>query len=81
MRERSEWEEGHIPGSAFMPWHDIDGLPDGLDPERPIAVVCGVGPARRRRRQPRQAPGGAERVIHVIDGGVPAWGELGQPLA
>ena len=43
VREQSEWDEGHIPGSAFMPWHDIDGLPEGLDPDRPIAVVCGSG--------------------------------------
>ena len=43
VREQSEWDEGHIPGSHFMPWHDIDELPDGLDPTRPIAVVCGSG--------------------------------------
>jgi glyoxylase-like metal-dependent hydrolase (beta-lactamase superfamily II) len=43
VRERSEWDEGHIPGSVFTPWHDIDGLPEGLDPDHPIAVVCGSG--------------------------------------
>ena len=46
-------------------------LPEGLDPARPIAVVCGIGPARRGRRQPRRARTEAERVIHVVDGGVP----------
>jgi hydroxyacylglutathione hydrolase len=80
VRERSEWEEGHIPGSAFVPWHDIDGVPDGLDPERPIAVVCTSG-QRAAVAASLVKRGGAEHVIHVIDGGVPAWGELGQPLA
>ena len=79
VRERSEWEEGHIPGSAFVPWHDIEAVPDGLDPERPIAVVCASG-ERAAVAASLVKRSGAEHVIHVIDGGVPAWGELGQPL-
>jgi hydroxyacylglutathione hydrolase len=43
VREQAEWDEGHIPGSAFCPWHDIRGIPEGLDPERPIAVLCASG--------------------------------------
>ena len=79
VRERSEWEEGHIPGSAFVPWHDIEAVPDGLDPERPIAVVCASG-ERAAVAASLVKRSGAEHVIHVIDGGVPAWAELGQPL-
>jgi hydroxyacylglutathione hydrolase len=79
VRERSEWDEGHIPGSAFTPWHDIDGVPDGLDPARPIAVVCGSGQRAAVAASLVQRHG-AERVIHVIDGGVPKWGELGHAL-
>ena len=79
VREQSEWDEGHIPGSHFMPWHDIDELPDGLDPTRPIAVVCGSGQrAAVAASLVRRA--GAEHVIHVTEGGVPAWGRLGHPL-
>ena len=80
VRERSEWEEGHIPGSAFMPWHDIDAVPDGLDSERPIAVVCASG-ERAAVAASLVKRCGAGHVIHVIDGGVPAWGELGHSLA
>jgi hydroxyacylglutathione hydrolase len=79
VREQGEWDEGHIPGSAFTPWHDIDGLPEGLDPSRPIAVVCGSGQRAAVAASLVQRHGGA-RVIHVIDGGVPAWGRLGHPL-
>ena len=79
VRERSEWEDGHISGSAFMPWHDIEGVPEGLDPERPIAVVCASG-QRAAVAASLVKRHGAERVIHVVDGGVPAWGELGGPL-
>ena len=79
VRERTEWEAGHIPGSLFEPWHDIDGLPQELDASRPVAVVCGSGE--------RAAVGaslvqrfGAEEVVHVIDGGVPKWQRLGHPI-
>ncbi|HYH88467.1 MAG TPA: rhodanese-like domain-containing protein [Solirubrobacteraceae bacterium] len=79
VRERSEWEAGHIPGSAFMPWHDIDALPPGLDPERPIAVVCASG-QRAAVAASLVLRAGAREVIHVVDGGVPKWGRLGHPL-
>jgi hydroxyacylglutathione hydrolase len=79
VRERSEWDEGHIPGSAFTPWHDIDGVPGELDPSRPIAVVCASG-SRSAVAASLLAGHGAERVIHVVEGGVPQWGELGHPL-
>ncbi len=72
VREQDEWDSGHIPGSVFTPYHDIERLPDGLDPTQPIAVVCGSGQ--------RAAVGasliqhfGAEQVIHVVEGGVPMW--------
>jgi hydroxyacylglutathione hydrolase len=79
VRERSEWEEGWIPGSLFTPWHDIDGLPEGLDPTRPVAVVCSSGQRAVVAASLLQRHG-AERVIHVVDGGVPTWERLGRPL-
>jgi hydroxyacylglutathione hydrolase len=76
VRERSEWDEGHIPGSAFTPWHDIAGLPEGLDPDRPIAVLCASG-QRSAVAASLIARAGATRVIHVVDGGVPSLLQAG----
>jgi hydroxyacylglutathione hydrolase len=70
VRERSEWDAGHLDGSVHTPWHDIGELPAGLDPERPIAVVCGSG-QRAAVAASLVARAGARRVIHVVDGGVP----------
>jgi hydroxyacylglutathione hydrolase len=70
VRERSEWDAGHLPGSAFTPWHDIEAVPEGLDPERPIAVLCASG-QRAAVAASLLARAGAEHVIHVVDGGVP----------
>ncbi len=75
VRERSEYEAGHIPGAPGVPWHDIDGVPPELDAGRPVAVVCasgsraGVAASLLRRF-------GAAEVIHVVDGGVDAFGSL-----
>src|SRR6185436_13732661 len=79
VREQTEWDEGHIPGSALTPWHDIAGIPDGLDPRRPIAVVCASG-QRAAVAASLVARAGADHVIHVVDGGVPRWGALGHAL-
>jgi len=79
VRERSEWEEGHIPGSLFQPWHDIDGIPESLDPDRPVAVLCGSG-SRSAVAAGLLQRHGAREVIHVTDGGVGTWAKLGNPL-
>jgi rhodanese-related sulfurtransferase len=79
VREQDEWDAGHIPGSLHVPYHDIRGLPDGVDPGRPVAVICSSGqraaPAASLLRRH-----GAGEVLHVVDGGVPRWGREGGPL-
>jgi hydroxyacylglutathione hydrolase len=79
VREQSEWDAGHIPGSIFTAWHDIAEIPDGIDPARPVAVVCGSGQRAATAASLVQRHG-AREVIHVVDGGVPKWGQLGHPL-
>ena len=75
VREAHEWEEGHIPGSTHVPWHDIDSVPEGLDPRGPIAVLCASGQRAATAASLLQRFGG-EQVIHVVDGGAPSWAGL-----
>lgn len=79
IRERAEWEAGHIPGSVLAPWHDLDALPEGLDPGRPVAVVCASG-SRAGTAASLLRRLGAETVIHVVDGGVADWQAQGGDL-
>jgi rhodanese-related sulfurtransferase len=79
VREQAEWDAAHIPGSSHMPYHDIDRLPPGSDPERPVAVVCSSG-QRSAVAASLLEHYGARNVIHVADGGLPDWEELGYPL-
>jgi hydroxyacylglutathione hydrolase len=79
VREQREWDEGHIPDSVHTPYHDIRSLPDGLDPERPIAVICASGQRSAVGASLLMAHG-ATVVLHVVDGGVPLWERLGFPI-
>lgn len=79
VRELREWDAGHVPGSVFTPWHDIVGIPQGLDPARPIAVICAAG-VRAATAASLLTHHGATRVIHVIDGGVPRLAHKGLRL-
>jgi rhodanese-related sulfurtransferase len=79
VRARSEWEEGHIPGSLFRPYHDLHELPDDLDPDRPVAAICSSG-QRSAVAASLLSRQGASRVIHVADGGVGTWRRHGWPI-
>jgi hydroxyacylglutathione hydrolase len=79
VREEGEWREGHIPGSLHTPYHAIDALPEGLDPDRPVAVICSSG-QRSAVAASLLARLGLRQVIHVADGGVGTWGRAGRPL-
>ncbi len=79
VREQTEWDAGHLENSAFTPWHDLDQVPDGLNPAAPIAVVCGSGQRAAVAASLLQHHG-ARQVIHVVGGGIPALGRTGVPL-
>ena len=79
VRERSEWDEGRIPGSTHVPYHDLHALPDALDPDRPIAAICASGQRSAVAASLLQRAG-AGHVIHVVDGGVGTWAAAGWPL-
>ena len=79
VREQDEWDDGHIPGSVFEPYHDIDAIPDGIDPAKPVAVICGSGQRSAVAASLLQRYG-ADDVIHVVEGGVPLWKRRGWPI-
>jgi rhodanese-related sulfurtransferase len=79
VRERSEWDAGHIPGAVHVPYHDLHGVPDGVDPARPIAAICSSG-QRSAIAASLLARAAAQHVIHVADGGVGTWKAQGWPI-
>jgi hydroxyacylglutathione hydrolase len=78
VREEQEWVRGHLPGAVHRPYHDLRELPEGLDPGRPIAVMCGSGQRAAVATGLLQRLGASE-VLHVVEGGVPLWQRRGWP--
>ncbi len=79
VRERVEWDAGHIPGSVHTPYHDVREIPADIDGARPVAVICSSG------QRSAVAAGllgrlGVAEVIHVADGGVGTWERQGNPI-
>ena len=79
VREHAEWEEFHIPGSLHLPYHDIHELPEGLDPDEPVAVICSSG-QRSAVAASLLRRFGAKHVVHVADGGAGTWRDNGWPV-
>jgi rhodanese-related sulfurtransferase len=79
VRERPEWDAGHLPDALHEPYHDLHTLPDGLDPARPVAVMCASGQRAATGASLVQRHGGQE-VWHVVDGGVGTWERRGWPI-
>jgi len=79
VREQAEWDEGHIPRSIFVPYHDIRSVPDEIDPGRPVAVICSSG-QRSGVAASLLLRHGAKQVLHVVDGGVATWADKGWPV-
>jgi hydroxyacylglutathione hydrolase len=79
VREQDEWDRGHIPDSIHVPYHDIHAMPDDVDPERPVAVICASG-QRSAVAASLIARYGGERVAHVVEGGVGTWERAGHPV-
>ena len=69
VRERREWEAEHLRGSICVPWHDLVDAPEGIAPDRPVAVLCATGP-RAATAAALLKRHGYRDVIHVAEGGV-----------
>jgi glyoxylase-like metal-dependent hydrolase (beta-lactamase superfamily II)/rhodanese-related sulfurtransferase len=76
VREQSEYEERHIPGSLHAAYHDLREPPAELDRERPVAAICSSG-QRSAVAASLLARAGVARVIHVAEGGVGTWASKG----
>jgi hydroxyacylglutathione hydrolase len=76
VRESHEWDAGHIPGSVHAPYHDVAAVPEGIDPARPVAVICSSG-QRAAVAASLLLSRGARHVIHVAGGGVGTWQQRG----
>ena len=71
VRDRDEWDEGHVEGSRHLPYHDLGrGVPDDLrNGGKPLAVACSVG-NRSSIAVSLLRRAGVDDLVHVASGGV-----------
>ncbi len=71
VRDRDEWDEGHVEGSRHLPYHDLGkGVPDDLrNGGTPLAVACSVG-NRSSIAVSLLRRAGVDDLVHVASGGV-----------
>jgi hydroxyacylglutathione hydrolase len=79
VRQRSEFEGGHVPGSLPIGAGELPDRLDQLPRDRPIVTICASG-YRSSVAASLLRAAGFERVSWV-PGGIPTWGAGGLPLA
>jgi Zn-dependent hydrolases, including glyoxylases len=78
VRQMSEYEAGHVPGSLHIGAGDLPTMLDRLPRDRPIATICASG-YRSNVAASMLRAAGFERISSV-SGGVPDWEARGYPL-
>lgn len=79
VRTPEEFAAGHIDGAVLLPYDQVAGWPDGLDPERPTAVICKAGVRAIHAAAVLDAATDGELLV-VAEGGVLDWPRLGGTL-
>jgi hydroxyacylglutathione hydrolase len=80
VRMDSEWQEGHIEDALHQMLGDLPTRLDslGLQPARPVAVVCGSGYRSSIATSLLKRHG--FRAVWDVLGGMTAWSEAGYPV-
>ncbi|HEX2386920.1 MAG TPA: rhodanese-like domain-containing protein, partial [Candidatus Binatia bacterium] len=77
IRERGEYNVGHIPGSTSLPRRDVEFRLARLLPAQSVPViVTGDGGGRDERAAAALSSAGCLDLV-VLEGGFPAWAESG----
>lgn len=79
VRDDNEWRTRSLPGAHHIPWQQLNQTLDGVDLEKPIAVICASGQRAATGASLLQLRGVRE-VIHITDGGVGALLDTGVEL-
>ena len=74
VRDRGEWDEGHIAGAIHLPYYAVLDQLQELDRTRPLAVICASG-QRSMIASALLQRHGFTAVANVV-GGVDAWNKV-----
>lgn len=79
VRTPEEYAAGHIEGAVLVPYDEVNGWPESLDPAIPTAVICKAGVRAIHAAAVLDAISDGELYV-VAQGGVGDWPSLGGEL-
>lgn len=71
VREPSEYEAGHIPGSSLIPLGDLPERLGELDPQKPVLLVCRSG--NRSAKAAKVLVQHGYKQVYNLTGGMINW--------
>lgn len=78
VRERDEWDAGHIQDALFYPVARISSDPDiDVAADTPIVTYCKAGGRAERAAEVLRAAGYSD--VHAMNGGFEDWRDAGYP--
>lgn len=78
VRERSEWDQLHIPGSTLLPLSQVAALVNQFPKDKPIIVISGSD-SRSQQARDILKQGGITNVTSMA-GGIVYWRTQGYPI-
>ena len=80
VRERDEWDEGHIPGAIHLPRNNLESRSETAIPDRArqLIVYCGSGPRSALATRSLMELGYTN--VHNLAGGFVEWKRNGFPV-
>jgi len=81
VRERDEWDEGHLPGAVHIPRGSLESRIERAAPDRSSAIVvyCATGARSAFAAQTLDEMGYTS--VSNVDGGIVEWKRSGLPVA
>jgi rhodanese-related sulfurtransferase len=78
VRERTEWDQSHIPNSTLLPLGQVAGMVDKFPRDKPIIIVSGSDNRSQQGRDILKAAG--YNNVTSMAGGIIFWQNQGYPL-
>ncbi len=77
VRQTSEWEEYHVPGSTLIPLNELAGRQNEVPKDREVVVVCRSGQRSAKGREILMEAG--LKKVTNMQGGLLQWRADGYP--
>ncbi len=79
VRNRDEWEEGHVTGAMWLPVEDVIPRFDDIPKEGKLLFICQVGARSGLAAEYAAAMGAQSERLYNIEDGTPGWIAAGLP--